>query len=215
MKITGNEGRLGLDILEELTKSRIVAIFRGDYQGKWGSFAKALLAGGIRILELTMNSPDVLSGFKEIQESFNEQILLGAGTVLTPQNALDAINAGARFIVAPDTDNDVIKVCLEHNIPMMPGASTPTEVKHAYKLGAEVVKLFPAQNAEYVKSIHAPLNHIPLMATGGVNIENAREYLNAGAIALGLGSSLVSPKLQLEEITARSRRLIDIISNSG
>jgi 2-dehydro-3-deoxyphosphogluconate aldolase/(4S)-4-hydroxy-2-oxoglutarate aldolase len=198
-----------VDILEELKRVRIVAIFRGDYLGRWQDYTGALLAGGIPIMEIALNSPGALKGLDELQRAFGSRILLGVGTALSAADANRAIDAGAQFVIAPDTDEAVIAACLRRHIPVIPGAFTPTEIKRAYELGATMVKLFPAQSPAYIRAVRGPLSHIPLMATGGVSIENAGEYLKAGASALGMGSALTSPRFSLDEITARARQLME------
>ncbi len=200
-----------MDILEELNRVRIVAIFRGNYAGRWQEYTSALLAGGINIMEIALNSPDALQGLQELRRTYGSQILLGVGTALTATDAETAIDAGAQFVIAPDTDESVIAVCLRRNIPVIPGAFTPTEIKRAYQLGAAMVKLFPAQSPSYIRAVRGPLSHIPLMATGGVTIENAGDYLKAGASALGMGSELTSPRFSPEEVTSRARQLTETV----
>ena len=127
------------------------------------------------------------------------QMCVGAGTVLTKEQVDLAKNAGAEYIVSPDTDIDVIKYTVKNGLVSLPGAYTPTEVKNAYNAGADFVKLFPCTDVAYFKAIRAPLSHIKLLAVGGVNIDNASEFLKAGAVGIGVGSSLVNKRLMENE----------------
>ena len=162
-------------------------------------------------MEITLNSPEALRGLEQLRRNFGDRIVLGAGTVLCTDEVHAALDAGATFIVAPDTDADVISACKSRNILMIPGAYTPTEVKRAYQLGGNLVKLFPAETPAYVKAVHTPLNHIPLLATGGINSDNAAKFLGAGASALGVGGSLTKPDLSLDEISRRANALLDAV----
>jgi 2-dehydro-3-deoxyphosphogluconate aldolase / (4S)-4-hydroxy-2-oxoglutarate aldolase len=131
-------------IVEQIRQARLVAIFRGDYRGKWLDYAHALMIGGVSILEITLNSAGALTAIADLKRELGDQITLGAGTVLSAEGANAAIDAGAQFIVAPDTDKNVMEVAKARGIAVMPGAFTATEVKQAYLLGADMVKLFPA-----------------------------------------------------------------------
>ena len=202
------EQKTEVNVTDTLFNSKIVAILRGDYHGQWLSLAEALKAGGVTIMEITLNSPGALDGIGALRTTYGDQMLIGAGTVLSVEETQRACDVGAQFIVAPDTDEAVIGACHQQGVPVIPGAYTATEIKRAYLLGAVMVKLFPATTPEYVNAVHAPLGHIPLMPTGGVNAENAAEYMQAGAAALGVGSLLTKPSLSLDEITARARKLV-------
>lgn len=153
----------------------------------------ALLDGGVECIEITFTVPNAPAMIRESRETFADRIFLGAGTVRTLPEAEAAIAAGARFIVAPNTDLEVIALCNERDILVAPGAYTPTEVQNAWNAGADIVKLFPASagGIAYLKALRAPIPDIPLMPTGGVSLDNAAEWLEAGAVALGVGSKLV------------------------
>jgi 2-dehydro-3-deoxyphosphogluconate aldolase/(4S)-4-hydroxy-2-oxoglutarate aldolase len=193
---------------EKLVDARIVAIFRGDYRNEWLAYAQALLDGGVTAMEITLNSADALNGIALLAEQLGDQIILGAGTVLTADEVHQAVDAGATFIVAPDTDEAVIVAAKERGAAVIPGAYTPSEIKRAFQLGADMVKVFPAQTPAYIKAVRAPLNHIPLMATGGVNIENAAAFIEAGARSLGLGSALLAPSLSPDAVQVRAQGVI-------
>jgi 2-dehydro-3-deoxyphosphogluconate aldolase/(4S)-4-hydroxy-2-oxoglutarate aldolase len=153
----------------------------------------ALLAGGVSAIEITFTVPKAPEVIATVKRGYGDKVMLGAGTVTDPKRAEEAIAAGARYIVAPNTSLDVIRLCHERDVAVMPGAFTPTEIAAAWQAGADCVKLFPAElgGIPYLKAIRAPLPEVPIMPTGGVDVDNAAEWLRAGAIALGVGSSLV------------------------
>ena len=200
-----------MTVLERLLEAKIVAIFRGDYGGNWLAYAEALRDNGVLVMEITLNSPGALAGIRQLMSTMGDSVLVGAGTVLTPDAVDAAADAGATFIVAPDTDEGVIAATLNRGLVPIPGAYTATEIKRAFNYGAPLVKLFPATAPEYIKAIRAPLNHIPLMATGGVDVSNAADFLRAGASALGVGGSLLSPALRPDQVGQRAADLIDAI----
>ncbi len=151
----------------------------------------ALVDGGIRIVEVTLDSEDALD---QLARAARPELLVGAGTVTSVEEVDRAVRAGARFCAAPTTNAAVVRRCAELGVVAIPGALTPTEIAAAAELGAPLVKLFPAGSVgpDYVRSLAAPLANVPLVATGGVDETNARAFLDAGAVAVGIGSSLVS-----------------------
>lgn len=200
-----------MTVLDQLLDAKVVAIFRGNFGNNWLAYATALHDNGVTAMEITLNSPGALDGIRLLRASLGESALVGAGTVLSANAVAAAADAGATFIVAPDTDEAVITAALHHGLVPVPGAYTATEIKRAYSLGAPLVKLFPATAPEYVKAIRAPLDHIPIMATGGVDAGNARAFMAAGASALGVGSSLISPSLRPEQVGIRAADLLAAI----
>ncbi len=200
-----------MQVVEQLRDAKIVAILRGNYQGRWQDCAEALIAGGIRAVEITLNSPGAIEAIHTLKDKFGAQALIGAGTVLTAENAHSAIDAGAQFVVAPDTSPAVVQVCIAHNIPAIPGAYTPTEIRRAWELGASLVKVFPSFSPAYIKAVRGPLNDIPMMITGGVNLDNAAEFLRAGAQVVGVGSAMTGDTLSLAEITRRASDFVKAI----
>jgi 2-dehydro-3-deoxyphosphogluconate aldolase/(4S)-4-hydroxy-2-oxoglutarate aldolase len=200
-----------LTIAERLKQARIVAIFRGNYDNRWQVYADAMVAGGVSAMEITLNSAGALDGIRQLKATMGSSVLLGAGTVLTSEQAHQAIDAGAEFIVAPDTDEAVIEACLNRHIAVIPGAYSPTEIKHAYQLGATMVKVFPALDPAYIKAVTAPLDYIPIMATGGVSVENIAAYFKAGVSAVGVGSALTKPGLSATDIERNAKALVDAI----
>ena len=181
------------EVMREIGEAKLVAVIRSKAE-QVVPIVAALIEGGVKAMEITFSVPRAPEMIAETLKHFGGQLLLGAGTVLQPQQAEDAIAAGARFIVAPNTNFDVIRLCNQRDVPVMPGALTPTEIAAAWQGGADCVKLFPAETVgiAYLKAIRAPMPDIPIMPTGGVDTGNAAEWLRAGAFALGVGSQLVS-----------------------
>lgn len=184
--------------LQQILDHKIVAIIRGVAPADVPRVAEALYTGGIRLLEVTLNSPGALTAIETLSGQMEGRMLIGAGTVLAASDANNAIAAGARFIISPTWDAAVIRTARDAGVVSIPGAYTPTEVLQAYKAGGEIIKVFPAQSAAYIKDLRGPLPHIPLMPTGGVNQENIGAFKNAGAVALGIGSSLVDAKYTVD-----------------
>jgi 2-dehydro-3-deoxyphosphogluconate aldolase/(4S)-4-hydroxy-2-oxoglutarate aldolase len=196
-----------LSLLNDLEKDKMIAIIRGLNADQAGKTARALSLGGIRFLEVTMNTPGATAMIADWRSQFNETMYIGAGTVLDLGMAKQAITAGAQFIVTPNTDAEVIEYALSRDIEVFPGAFTPTEIVNAWKLGARAVKLFPMASLglQYLKEIRGPLDQIRLIPTGGVNLNNITDFIKAGAFACGLGSHLIDKNRilaeQYEEIT--------------
>lgn len=185
------------DAVAEIGRIGIVAIMRHTDARLAVATAAALEQGGIGVIEVTMNTAGALAMIEDLSRALGGRLLLGAGTVLSPTAAARAIDAGARFIVAPNTDLQVISYCRQRDVPVIPGALTPTEVLGAWEAGAEVVKVFPVGSLgpRYIRDLRGPLPDIPLLPTGGVTLENAAEFIRAGAFALGVGSELVARDL--------------------
>ena len=183
--------------LELLEVGGVVPVVRLPDLSRAAAMAQALLKGGVTALELTMTSPGALEALdllrREIPAFSNGAAVLGMGSVLNPEMAASAIARGAQFIVAPVLDLPTLGLCVERNVPAMPGAFTPTEIQTAWTAGAAVVKVFPATKLGpgYFKDLLAPLPHLKLMPTGGVDLENFCDFIRAGAVAVGVGSALV------------------------
>ena len=148
----------------------------------------------MKTLEITVETPRVNNLIEKLVTTFGNQLIVGAGTVLDPETARSAIQAGAKFIFSPTVNIETIKMTKRYGVISIPGALTPTEILTAYENGADIVKVFPANvfGPGYLKSVNAPLPQIPLMPTGGIELSNIKEYLNAGAVAVGIGNSLVN-----------------------
>lgn len=179
--------------LQRVLDGGIVAIIRASSGEQLVGVAEALYAGGIDVIEVTFTVPRVLEILADVREALGEKILLGAGTVLDPESARAAMLAGAEFIVCPNVDVDVIRMCRRYGKLVMPGALTPTEVVTAWEAGADIVKVFPADvgGPGYLKALAGPLPQVRLLPTGGVDLNTIGSFLDAGACAVGLGSALV------------------------
>ncbi|WEG13684.1 bifunctional 4-hydroxy-2-oxoglutarate aldolase/2-dehydro-3-deoxy-phosphogluconate aldolase [Pullulanibacillus sp. KACC 23026] len=185
---------MGEHLLAQLTKDKIIAIVRGIPEGTGFQTAEALRAGGISFLEVTMNTDGALSLIYDLREKYGEELRVGAGTVLDLDMAKEAIQAGSEYLISPNLDEEVLAYGLEQGVEVWPGTMTPTEIVRAYKLGASAVKVFPigSLGVKYIKDLRAPLDSIPMVATGGVNLDNIKEVLGYGATAVGLGGNLVN-----------------------
>ena len=187
-------------IIQKVLDKKIVAIVRGVYGEDCVNLARALCEGGIELLEVTFDQskPELLERtsdtIRQLVQALGDKMIFGAGTVTTLEMLELARNAGAQFVVSPDTNEDVIKATVAAGMVSMPGALTPTEIVTAHRYGADFVKLFPAgtQGTAYFKAVTAPLNHIRLLAVGGVNEKNIADFMAAGAVGAGVGGNLVN-----------------------
>ena len=171
----------------------VLGIIRGINEGSLKGVVEASLAGGLQFLEITLNTPNSFHLIKIIKSKYS-QIQIGAGTVLTLDEAKKATDSGAQFIVAPNFDDEIATFCAEKKIAYFPGALTPTEIQKAWSLGATMVKVFPASQMgpEYFKIIKGPFDNIKLMAVGGVTPSNIKDYLDGGADAVAVGGAIFS-----------------------
>ena len=189
-------------VIETIQKEKIIAIVRGMDTKQTVEIAKALYAGGIKLIEVTFNQKcpekfyETTDAIKAIREEMGDKMLVGAGTVTSVELVEMAAEAGALYMISPDMDEDVIRRTRELGLVSIPGAYTATEAKKAYKAGADFVKLFPCVGdaPAYVKALCAPFNHIPFLAVGGVNADNVAEFIKAGAKGVGVGSCLANKK---------------------
>ncbi|GLO66879.1 bifunctional 4-hydroxy-2-oxoglutarate aldolase/2-dehydro-3-deoxy-phosphogluconate aldolase [Oceanobacillus kimchii] len=190
-----------MDILKRVETEKLIAIIRGYNTNETIKIAKALYEGGIRLLEVTLNSDNALDTIGALHSHLEKDVLIGAGTVLDSESAVLAIKAGAKFIISPTLDVETIKATKRYGVISIPAAFTPTEILTAVEAGADIVKVFPASSLgpNYVKDIHGPLPHIKLLPTGGVNVENVNEFIKKGAIGVGLGSSLVPNTIKVTD----------------
>ena len=182
------------DITQRLLDAGIIAIIRADCPDELPAAAQALADGGVTAIEVTMTTPNALEIVRDAAAKFGDRILMGVGTVLSEETCVSAILAGAQFIVTPVTKPEVIRACHRYGKPIISGAYTPTECLLAHESGADFVKLFPAEQLgpTYIRSILAPLPMLRIIPTGGVTPETAPALLNAGCVALGAGTALVS-----------------------
>lgn len=205
-----------MDLLQQIKENGIVAVIRGANPENILPIAKALYAGGVKTLEITVETPKVLTLIEEVTSKLGDDVIVGAGTVLDSETARAAIMAGAKFIFSPIIDEETIKLTKRYGVISIPGALTPTEILRAYESGADIIKVFPANafGPGYLKAIHGPLPQIPLMPTGGIDLDNVGEYMKAGAVAVGVGSTLVNTKgvidqQALTKITEKSLKFIE------
>ena len=204
-------------ILEATKQHKVTAILRGIPNDRICQVIDALYAGGIRLLEITFNqkSPtkieDTTMAIRYAKETYGDTMHVGAGTVMSVEELLVAKEAGAEFILSPNVNLEVIRKAVELDIASIPGAMTPSEVAAAYEAGAEIVKLFPAGNLglSYCKAVMAPINHVPMIAVGGVDDKNLGDFLKAGFIGAGIGSSLTDKKMIAEKDFDGIRRLAE------
>lgn len=180
--------------LDIIAQNKLVAIVRLDDLSTAKYIADALIEGGIRAIEFTLTNKDALSTIAEILAAVDDSVTIGVGSVVNAEQVGAAADAGAQFVVSPVCKREVIDACLALDLPTMPGAFTPSEIQQAWEWGASVVKVFPANHLgrRYIKDVLAPLPHLRLMPTGGVSLDNIREWLDYGAFALGVGSSLIN-----------------------
>ena len=178
----------------------------------------AIRAGGIDVLEITMTVPGAIDVIAEVARNYGDDVVVGAGTVLDPETARKCLDAGAVFIVSPALNLETIAMCRESDIPIMPGALSPTEVVTAWNAGADMVKIFPAGavgGPSYLKNLKGPLPHIKMIPTGGVSLSTAADFIKAGAAALGVGTDLVDVKAIREGnahiVTERAREFVRIV----
>ena len=197
------------EINARIIETKLVAIIRTPTRELVRPVCEALIEGGLLVMEVTMTVPDALGALRELSQDFGTRALLGAGTILNAPQCDAAIEAGAEFIVTPITKLEIIDAAHARNKPVMLGAYTPTEAQLAHEAGADFIKIFPADKLGpgYIKNIRAPLPHLRIVPTGGVDLQTAPEFLKAGAAALGVGSSLISAEILKTKNWAELTRL--------
>ena len=207
--------RTKAEIISLLTNPGIIAIVRAQQAAQVVPLFEALIAGGIRAIEITMTTPNALEAIREAREKIGERAVIGVGTVLEANTCRAAITAGAEFVVTPVCRTELVAVAHAAGCPIMLGAYTPTEAQMAHEAGADFVKIFPADTLGpgYIKALRAPLPHLRIVPTGGVDVPNVADFLKAGCAALGVGSSLVSAKILQEAdwpaLTARATAFVN------
>ena len=180
-------------LVEKVERLGIVAIIRMKDPGKVRAVFDAIGEGGVRVIEVTMTVPGAIELIRQLAASLPEGFVLGAGTVLDAETARRVIDAGARFVVSPVFRRDVIAACHAQDAAVMPGCFTPTEILDAWDMGADIVKVFPATalGPTFIKDVRGPLPQVKLMPTGGVTLDNAGDWIRAGAVAVGVGTALL------------------------
>jgi len=209
------------EVLKQIKDVGIIPVVRATTADEAMRAIDAIREGGIAVLEITMTVPGAVGVIEQVAARFGNDALVGAGTVLDAEKAKDCVSAGAKFIVSPALNMETIAYCREHDVAIMPGALTPTEVVQAWNAGADLVKVFPAGavgGASYLKALKAPLPQIDLVPTGGVSLKTAADFIRAGAAALGVGADLVDIKAiregQARSITDRAKQFVEIVQIS-
>ena len=202
--------------LQAILRARVVPIIRTASRDWAVQAADVLAASGLEVIEVTFTVPDATQVIRGLRARF-PKVLIGAGTVTHRATAEEAIEAGAQFLLSPALSPEMVDVARRHNVLAVPGAYTPTEVLQALDLGAELVKIFPAETGgpRHLRAILAPLPHARLLPTGGVTPENIAEWFKAGAAAVGIGAALVGPgdrPVDTEGLRARTRALIQALA---
>ena len=207
-------------IIQKVLDKKIVAIVRGVYGEDCVNLAKALYAGGVEIMEVTFDQskPEAYNRtsdtIAQLVQTMGDKMIFGAGTVTSLETLELAKNAGAKFVVSPDTNEAVIKATVAAGMVSMPGAMTPTEILTAHEYGADFVKVFPTSGlgASYIKAVCGPINHVRLLAVGGVSEKNVSEFLKAGCVGAGVGGNLVNKEWikngEFDKITALAKELM-------
>lgn len=209
------------EVCKHIETIGIVPVVRAKDPGLAALAVEALLAGGISVLEITMTVPGAVQLIRSLCDRYAGRAVVGAGTVLTREQAGACIDAGALFVVSPGLDVPTVEYCRSRGVSVMPGSLTPTEVITAWRAGADMVKVFPCfamGGAKYLKALKAPLPEVKLLPTGGVSLQTAHEYIAAGASALGVGAELVDIAAiqagQAELVTERARNLVRAVEQA-
>ncbi|WP_020574405.1 bifunctional 4-hydroxy-2-oxoglutarate aldolase/2-dehydro-3-deoxy-phosphogluconate aldolase [Actinopolymorpha alba] len=210
-----------MSLQQAMKKCPAVAILRSSSAARYSDVSDVLVEAGIRAVEFTFTAPDVADAIRAYAACKPADVALGAGTVITVEQARAAVEAGATYLISPSICVDVIEEGTRLGVPVLPGALTPTEILTAWRAGAAMVKVFPASavgGPSYIKAVRGPLSDIPLVPTGGVDVDNAGAYLAAGAVGVGVGSPLVAdacePGGDLDALSARARALVASVTGA-
>ena len=206
---------------QRLAAAGLIPVLRARSVNEALALVDAMVAGGVTVVEVTMTVPGAMSVLRQLKSKYGSQLLLGSGTVMSVEQCVETIEAGSEFVVSPSLQLDVIRKTKELGKLSIPGALTPTEVIAARNAGADFVKIFPCSavgGASYLKALKAPFPDLRLIPTGGVTLQSAAEFLEAGASALGVGSDLVNAKAiadgKLEIVTSAARAYLEIIAKA-
>jgi 2-dehydro-3-deoxyphosphogluconate aldolase / (4S)-4-hydroxy-2-oxoglutarate aldolase len=209
------------DTIQRIRDIGVIPVVRASSAEEAIQVVEAIKAGGVSLLEITMTVPGAVQVIEQLAKRFSDEAIVGAGTVLDPETARACIDAGAQFVVSPALNLETIALCRQQDVPVMPGALTPTEIVTAWNAGADFVKVFPCGamgGASYIKSLKAPLPQIELVPTGGVTLATAATFIQAGAAAIGVGADLVDVKAiragQPEKVTAAARAYVEAVRSA-
>lgn len=207
-----------MDTLEILEDNKVIGVIRGFEPENAKKIAEKMVKGGVKTIEITMDSPKAPEAIEEIDNDF-DKAFVGAGTVLEVDDVREAKKAGAEFAFSPVFDRDVVDSCKEEDLAVVPGCMTPNEIMEACQYGVDAVKVFPASimGPEFVKKVKGPLSHVPLIPTGGITASNAPEFMDAGAVAVGVGSYLCGQEVikesGLSKVTERAKALLEEVES--
>lgn len=202
-----------LKLLQQIVEEGVVAVLRADTAEDVVRMAEQAIAGGIKVIEITMTVPFALRAIEQLAAKYSSSssdpatyAIIGVGTVLDPETARLAILSGAEFVVGPSLNPATVVMCNRYRVPIMPGCVTIADIQEALELGVDVVKLFPATNPAMIKAIKGPMPQANIMPTGGVNLDNLGEWVKAGAVAVGIGSDLTAEAVKTGDYTHIARK---------
>ena len=206
------------EVLTRIIDAGVVAVIRMKDTNRLLNVIEALRVGGVKSMEITMTVPGAVDIIRQLSKAVPEDVLIGAGTVVEEETAAKVIEAGATFVVGPVLNLNIVSLCVKRGIAVMPGCYTPSEILTGWKAGADIIKVFPATSLgpKYFKDLRGPFPDIRLMPTGGVTIDNAGEWIAAGACAVGIGSDLLDKKAieegRYEVLTERAARMVQNVN---
>ncbi len=209
------------EIISLLTDPSLIAVVRAQRSEQVLPLSEALIAGGVIAIEITMTTPNAIEAIRGASQEIGTRGLIGVGTVLDAKTCREAIEAGAEFVVTPIMRPEIVTAAHATDKPVMLGAYTPTEAQLAHEAGADFIKIFPADKLgpEYIKAIRAPLPHLRIVPTGGVDLQNAAAFMKAGCAALGVGSSLLAAQILRDgnwsELTRLAREFVKVVRSAS
>ncbi len=206
--------------IERMLNPGVVAVIRADSSEQLMDVARALEAGGVTAMEVTMTTPNAIEVIRAVRKEMGGRVLMGVGTVLDTETCRTALLAGAQFVVTPVMKPDVIALCNRYSVPIVAGAYTPTEALAAHEAGADFIKIFPADGLGpgYIKALKAPLPQLQIIPTGGVDVDTAGDFIRAGCAAVAAGGSLVSKGVlqskEWDRLTETARRFVQAVATA-
>ncbi len=208
------------ETLAKIKQLGLLAVIRGPSPELTLKMVDALVAGGVFGIEITYSTPNAPEVVHSLAQKYGQEIMLGMGTLVEPAQATEAVQSGANFLVSPHCEKTLAEAMVATGLPVMIGALTPTEVMQAYRFGSDVVKIFPGSlvGPDYIKTLRGPYPYIPMMPTGGVNVENIPDWFAAGVFAVGAGSNLCPTAWakagRFDDITATARTFVDAVNKA-
>jgi 2-dehydro-3-deoxyphosphogluconate aldolase / (4S)-4-hydroxy-2-oxoglutarate aldolase len=208
------------ETLAKIKQLGLLAVIRGPSPELTLKMVDALVAGGVFGIEITYSTPNAPDVVHSLAQKYGQEIMLGMGTLVEPEQATEAVQSGANFLVSPHCEKTLAEAMVATGLPVMIGALTPTEVIQAYRFGSDVVKIFPGSlvGPDYIKTLRGPYPYIPMMPTGGVNVENIADWFASGVFAVGAGSNLCPTAWakagRFDDITATARSFVDAVNKA-